>query len=126
MTAALVTRHLRQQAAIVVTLAAALMGFEVLIIRIGASFEVGGGFDTLLHMLPGFLQELVRAQIQDFSFPAIVALGFAHPAVFVALIGHGVLSATLVTADRERGTLARIGYLTNQPRSIGVTTRYSF
>jgi iron complex outermembrane receptor protein len=28
--------------------------------------------------------------------------------------------------ERERGTLARIGYLTNQPRSIGVTTRYSF
>ena len=28
--------------------------------------------------------------------------------------------------ERERGTLARIGYLTNQPRTIGVTARYRF
>jgi iron complex outermembrane receptor protein len=28
--------------------------------------------------------------------------------------------------DRERGTLARIGYLTNQPRTFGITTRVDF
>ena len=28
--------------------------------------------------------------------------------------------------DRERGTLARIGYLTNQPRTFGVATRFNF
>ncbi|CAN5773073.1 hypothetical protein BH18ACI5_BH18ACI5_25380 [soil metagenome] len=28
--------------------------------------------------------------------------------------------------DRERGTLARIGYLTNQPRTFGISTRFSF
>lgn len=28
--------------------------------------------------------------------------------------------------DRERGTRARIGFLTNQPRSFGVTTRLDF
>ncbi len=28
--------------------------------------------------------------------------------------------------ERERGTLARIGYLTNQPRTFGIAARYSF
>ncbi|HET7250732.1 MAG TPA: TonB-dependent receptor [Gemmatimonadales bacterium] len=28
--------------------------------------------------------------------------------------------------DRERGTLARVGYLTNQPRAFGVTLRFSY
>lgn len=27
--------------------------------------------------------------------------------------------------DRERGTLARVGYLTNQPRTVGITLRFS-
>jgi iron complex outermembrane recepter protein len=32
----------------------------------------------------------------------------------------------LLSFDQERGTRARIGYLTNQPRTFGVTTRTSF
>jgi iron complex outermembrane receptor protein len=32
----------------------------------------------------------------------------------------------LLGLDQERGTLARVGYLTNQPRTIGVSTRFVF
>jgi iron complex outermembrane receptor protein len=32
----------------------------------------------------------------------------------------------LLSLDRERGTRARIGYLTNLPRSFGVATRIDF
>jgi len=28
--------------------------------------------------------------------------------------------------DRERGTRARVGYLTNQPRTAGVTLRFNY
>jgi iron complex outermembrane receptor protein len=28
--------------------------------------------------------------------------------------------------DQERGTLARVGYLTNQPRTYGVSARVNF
>ena len=28
--------------------------------------------------------------------------------------------------DQERGTLARVGYLTNPPRRVGISTRVSF
>ncbi len=32
----------------------------------------------------------------------------------------------LLALDQERGTLARVGYLTNQPRTYGITTRTQF
>ena len=32
----------------------------------------------------------------------------------------------LLSLDQERGTRARVGYLTNQPRSFGVATRIDF
>jgi len=32
----------------------------------------------------------------------------------------------LLALERERGTLARVGYLTNQPRTVGIMTRYTF
>jgi iron complex outermembrane receptor protein len=32
----------------------------------------------------------------------------------------------LLSLDRERGTRARIGYLTNQPRTFGIATRFGF
>jgi iron complex outermembrane receptor protein len=28
--------------------------------------------------------------------------------------------------DRERGLLARVGYLTNQPRTVGVSVRFNY
>jgi iron complex outermembrane receptor protein len=32
----------------------------------------------------------------------------------------------LLALDQERGTRARVGYLTNQPRTIGISTRGTF
>ena len=32
----------------------------------------------------------------------------------------------LLALDRERGLLARVGFLTNQPRTFGVATRFDF
>ncbi len=32
----------------------------------------------------------------------------------------------LLSFDQERGTRARIGFLTNQPRSFGLSTRIDF
>jgi len=32
----------------------------------------------------------------------------------------------LLSLDQERGTRARVGYLTNQPRTIGISTRFNF
>jgi iron complex outermembrane receptor protein len=45
----------------------------------------------------------------------------------VALYVNNVFDErALLSFDRERGTLARIGFLTNQPRTFGVSTRVEF
>jgi iron complex outermembrane receptor protein len=44
-----------------------------------------------------------------------------------ALFVNNVTDETAFLAlDQERGTRARVGYLTNQPRTIGITTRVTF
>jgi iron complex outermembrane receptor protein len=45
----------------------------------------------------------------------------------VALYGNNLTDErALLALDQERGTLARVSYLTNQPRTFGVTARFSF
>ncbi|HEU5249942.1 MAG TPA: TonB-dependent receptor, partial [Thermoanaerobaculia bacterium] len=45
----------------------------------------------------------------------------------VALFANNVTDErALLALDRERGTRARIGYLTNQPRTFGISTRVDF
>ena len=45
----------------------------------------------------------------------------------VAFYLHNVFDErALLSFDRERGTLARIGFLTNQPRTFGISTRFEF
>jgi iron complex outermembrane recepter protein len=44
----------------------------------------------------------------------------------VALYANNVTDErALLSLDRERGTRARIGYLTNQPRTFGITLRFN-
>ncbi|MBI3447661.1 MAG: TonB-dependent receptor [Acidobacteria bacterium] len=43
-----------------------------------------------------------------------------------AYVNNATNQLALLALDRERGTLARLGYLTNQPRTFGITTRYNF
>jgi iron complex outermembrane receptor protein len=45
----------------------------------------------------------------------------------VALFANNVLDErAFLGLDRERGTRARVGYLTNQPRTFGVTVRFNY
>jgi iron complex outermembrane receptor protein len=43
-----------------------------------------------------------------------------------AYVNNATNELARLALERERGTLARIGYLTNPPRTIGIATRYSF
>jgi iron complex outermembrane receptor protein len=43
-----------------------------------------------------------------------------------AYVNNVTNELALLSFDRERGTLARIGYLTNQPRTYGISTRFNF
>ena len=54
-------------------------------------------------------------------------LGYAKGRWDVALFGNNLTDERAFLAlDRERGTRARIGYLTNQPRTFGLTARLKF
>jgi len=45
----------------------------------------------------------------------------------VSLFGNNLFDErALLALDQERGTRARVGYLTNQPRTIGLTARVNF
>jgi iron complex outermembrane receptor protein len=43
-----------------------------------------------------------------------------------AYVNNATNELARLALERERGTLARIGYLTNPPRTVGIATRYSF
>jgi iron complex outermembrane receptor protein len=54
-------------------------------------------------------------------------VGVRHAKWEVALFGNNLTDErALLSLDRERGTRARIGFLTNQPRTFGISTRINF
>jgi iron complex outermembrane receptor protein len=54
-------------------------------------------------------------------------LGVRHANWDIALFANNLTDERAFLAlDRERGLLARVGFLTNQPRTIGITTRVDF
>ncbi len=54
-------------------------------------------------------------------------VGVRHANWDIALFANNLTDERAFLAlDRERGTRARIGYLTNQPRTFGITTRLDF
>jgi iron complex outermembrane recepter protein len=53
-------------------------------------------------------------------------VGMARESWEVALYANNLTDERAFLAlDRERGTLARVGYLTNQPRTVGVSLRFN-
>jgi iron complex outermembrane recepter protein len=56
-----------------------------------------------------------------------VRIGLLHGQWDTALFINNLTDETAyLSLDQERGTRARVGFLTNQPRTIGVTTRVTF
>jgi iron complex outermembrane receptor protein len=53
--------------------------------------------------------------------------GIRHGSFDVAFYVNNLTDEqALLSLDRERGTRARIGYLTNQPRTFGLSSRVDF
>jgi len=88
------------------------------------SFEEGGGGTIggpLTHCcfrfypdLPGYTTANARIGVRNFKWDvAFYVNNFTNEQAFLAL-------------DQERGTLARVGFLVNQPRTYGVTLRVGF
>ncbi len=41
-------------------------------------------------------------------------------------VNNATNERALLALDRERGTRARVGYLTNRPRTLGVSLRFRY
>ncbi len=80
--------------------------------------EIGG---PLTHDLFTFDPKLPAYNILN------VRLGFLSGVWDVFFFANNITDErALLALDQERGTLARVGYLTNPPRSFGVGTRFEF
>src|SRR2546427_3577201 len=67
----------------------------------------------------------VVSGIQDGNrLPSVPKVQAAAGATYKWEVGPG--SRAFMALDRERGTRARVGYLTNQPRTAGVTLRFNY
>jgi iron complex outermembrane recepter protein len=54
-------------------------------------------------------------------------VGVTRPSWELALFVNNLTDERAFLAlDRERGTRARVGYLTNQPRTLGVTLTFNY
>jgi iron complex outermembrane receptor protein len=54
-------------------------------------------------------------------------VGWRHGDWDLSVYANNVLNElAYLSLDRERGTLARVGYLVNQPRTVGIKARFSF
>ena len=80
--------------------------------------EIGGPFTTNTFT---FDPELPAYDIVN------LRLGFLNEKFDIAFFIKNVTDErALLALDQERGTLARVGYLVNQPRTFGVTSRVKF
>jgi iron complex outermembrane receptor protein len=82
------------------------------------AFNIGGPFtQSTFHYNP----ELPAYDIVN------LRLGVRHGVWDIAVFANNLFDErALLALDRERGTRARIGFLVNQPRTIGISTRFDF
>ena len=60
------------------------------------------------------------------SLQLVLLGGFQARAAGQQIDVAGRKERALLAFDRERGTRARMGFITNQPRTFGVTGRFNF
>ena len=96
--------------------------------------DQAAGFGTVnLNAFPGTIGGPLTASTFTFNpeLPSYDIVNFRLGFVsekweIAAFINNVTDEIAFLALDQERGTLARVGYLTNQPRTFGVSTRVKF
>jgi len=96
--------------------------------------DQAAGFGTVpLDTFPGTIggpltQNVFRFEPELPAYDVVNArIGVLSGGWDVALFVNNVFDErALLALDQERGTLARVGFLTNQPRTVGISTRVNF
>lgn len=100
---ALVHRSFRRARGLLVSLAAVLAIFQVLVVVAGSYLQQQQGFSQLVAMLPVFAQQFFGAFLT--SFTGMVAFGYWHPVVVIAFVGVAIVVASEPAADLESGVV---------------------
>src|ERR1043166_9562549 len=100
----LLAHSLKRARTMVLTLAAVLGAFQVLIILVAKSIQDSGTFEQFGAMLPSFVRELIGPSFGSLmSFSGMVCLGYFHPVVMISLLALTIALATIPTAEIESG-----------------------
>lgn len=99
--AALVERSLARHIALILGLAAVLSAFQLLLVAVGRNLQREGLFGQFAAIVPPFIQEVIGGA--DGSFGGLVAFGFFHPVVVIALGSAAIYVASEPAAEVEEG-----------------------
>jgi ABC-2 type transport system permease protein len=105
-TRVLFSRQLRTLAPLLFGAACGAMIFEIFMVWISNSVDMGPDFELLLEaVVPPAMLRLILNQFGMTSFVSAVAFGFKHPLVLVAAVSVVITAASVPAAERETGLL---------------------
>lgn len=100
---ALVGRSFRRARALLVSLAAVLVAFQVLVVIAAEYLQEQQGFAQIVALLPLLAQQYMGAVFS--SFAAMVAFGYFHPVVVIVFVGLSIVLGSEPAADVESGVV---------------------
>jgi hypothetical protein len=118
MAASLVRRSLMRHAGLVAGLAAVLSVFQVLLVLVGRNLQREGLLSQLAAIVPPFIQEVIGGA--NGSFGGLVAFGFFHPVVIIALTFGAIYLASEPAGEIEEG-LVDVVVARPVPRHLMIT-----
>jgi hypothetical protein len=101
-TLTLLRHSFRRLRTLVAVLAAVLLLFQVLLVRVAAALQESAGFGRLAAFAPPFVRNLAGESLLSFaSFSGIVCFGYFHPMIIAALSALVTAVATEIPAEIE-------------------------
>jgi ABC-2 type transport system permease protein len=98
---ALIRRSFGRSRGLLVSFAAVLASFQVLVAIAGSYLQQQQAFSQIVAMLPPIAQQFFGAFLS--SFTGMVAFGYWHPVVIIAFVGVAIVVASEPAADVESG-----------------------
>jgi len=102
MLAALLSRSLARHRALIIAVAALLSAFQILDIVVAYNLQANNVYAQFASLVPAFIQEAMGGVLVG-SFPAAIALGFAHPLVVLSLSCVAIYLASEPAGEVEDG-----------------------
>lgn len=85
---------------------AVLIGFQVVLVAVAASYEEAHSFERMVQFVPGVFQRSLGGTLSAFAtFKGLVAMGYFHPLVVITVTQFAIYLASEPAADAENRLL---------------------